>query len=158
MITNIPAQLIVLVSAMLPIIELRGSIPLGIEVYQLGIAQTVFFSIIGNIIPVIAIMYIFEPVANFLMKHSKFFKRFFEKLFEKTRTKYIEKHEKWGELALIVFVAIPLPVTGGWTGALAAWLFGLPKKRSIFTIFIGLCIAAFIVTILTVGLGTLLRN
>jgi len=74
-----------------------------------------------------------------------------QKLFERTRRKLNGRVEKYGYWALTLFVAIPLPVTGAWTGTLAAFVFGLPKKASFIAIFIGVCISATIVTLVTLG-------
>ena len=146
-------ELIVFITAMLPIAELRGALPLALEVYGFSIPKAVLLSIIGNIIPVFFILWWINPVSIFLSKHSPLFKRFFYWLFERTRRKYLEKHQRVGDLALILFVAIPLPVTGAWTGALAAWLFGIKTKNALFSIFIGLIIAAIIVTSITLGIS-----
>lgn len=78
-------------------------------------------------------------------------KKFFNWLFNRTRKKTQAKIEKYGSLALILFVAIPLPYTGAWTGSLAAWLFGIPFKKSILNIFIGILIAGIIVTVTTLS-------
>ena len=78
-----------------------------------------------------------------------FFDKFFTFLFERTRRKHSKKFEKWGALALITFVAIPLPITGGWSGALAAFVFGIPFKKALPLIFSGVIIAGVIVTGLT---------
>jgi uncharacterized membrane protein len=148
-------EIITIVTAMTPIGELRASLPLALTVFEFSVWKAVGLSLLGNIIPVIAIVTIFGPVSQFLRKHSKLFDRFFDALFDRTRSKFLKKHQTSELIALLLFVAVPLPVTGGWTGALAAWLFGIPKKKSIPTIFAGLCIAACIVTILTIGIGAL---
>ncbi len=137
--------------AMLPIAELRGAIPAGIGGWGLDWWVAAPLAIIGNMIPVFFILWWIEPVSKWLRKHFAFFDRFFEWLFERTRKKFYNKYEKWGNLALIVFVAIPLPVTGAWTGSLAAFLFGIPFKKALPLITVGVIIASIIVTLLTVG-------
>ena len=91
-----------------------------------------------------------NPVEKWLRKW-KFWNHLLDKIFEHTRKKTKKSIEKWESLALIIFVAIPLPVTGAWTGSLAAYLFGLDFKKSLLCIFIGICIAAFIVSIATIA-------
>ena len=86
------------------------------------------------------------------MSHSKLMNKFLNWLFERTRKKTKDKIEKYGDLALIIFVAIPLPNTGAWTGTLAAWLFGIPTNRALINIFYGVLIAGVIVTVITSGL------
>ncbi|MEA2098092.1 MAG: small multi-drug export protein [Patescibacteria group bacterium] len=148
---NISPELATLIISMLPISELRGAIPLAIGVYHLNPIETYFLAIIGNIIPVVFILKFIDPISKFLMSKSKFFNKFFTHLFERTRKKHNDKFEKWGALALITFVAIPLPITGGWSGALAAFVFGIPFKRALPLIFFGIMIAGVIVTGLSLG-------
>ena len=124
---------------------------MAIGVYHLSPTTAYFLSIIGNIIPVIFILWLIEPVSGFLMKRIKLCRRFFAWLFGRTRANHNHKFEKWGALALITFVAIPLPMTGGWSGALAAFVFGIPFKKSLLLIFAGIMIAGVIVTAMSLG-------
>lgn len=140
-------------TAMTPIGELRASIPLGFGIYKLDIYSTVIFSIIGNIIPAIIIIYTLEPISKFLMKKFKLADRFFTWLFNRTRKKYYKKFEKYSGFALATFVGIPLPVTGAWTGAIIAFVFGIPPKKAILDVFLGILMAAAIVTIVFKTIG-----
>ena len=142
-----PQWLVVIVSAM-PVSELRGAIPIGI---MLGVAPVKVFilAIIGNLIPVLPLLYFMEPVSEKLRKFP-LFKKFFDWLFERTRKKS-EVIEKYELLGLIIFVAIPLPMTGAWTGCIAASLLKLEKKLSFFAVSAGVSIAAVIVTIITLS-------
>jgi len=148
---NFPPELATFIISMLPVSELRGAIPVAIGVYNLDPIQAYFLAIIGNIIPVVFILKYIDPISEYLMSRSKFFNKFFTYLFERTRRKHNGKFEKWGALALITFVAIPLPVTGGWSGALAAFVFGIPFKKALPLIFLGIMIAGVIVTGLSLG-------
>ena len=149
--SQIPPETATVIIAMLPVSKLRGAIPMAIGVYHLPPATAYFLSIIGNIIPVIFILWLIEPVSKFLMKRIKLCRRFFTWLFERTRANHNHKFEKWGSLALITFVAIPLPMTGGWSGALAAFVFGVPFKKALPLIFLGIMIAGVIVTAMSLG-------
>ncbi len=148
---DFPPEVAVFVISMLPISELRGAIPAG-HAWELVWWQTALIAIVGNMIPVIFILWFIEPVSKFLRKYSKTLDKFFIWLFERTRKKFYKKHERWGDAALILFVAIPLPVTGAWTGSLAAWLFGIEYKKALPLITIGVIIAATIVTLLSLGI------
>ncbi|MFH1186892.1 MAG: small multi-drug export protein [Candidatus Levyibacteriota bacterium] len=141
----------VFISAMLPISELRGALPLALLHYKLPLITAFLISVIGNMIPVIFIAYLLGPVQKFLSAHSRLFHWFFQKLFTRTRSKHSKKFEAMEEIALVSFVAIPLPITGGWSGALAAFVFGIPPKKSIPLIFLGVLIAGVIVSVLTLG-------
>lgn len=135
----------VVLLSMLPISELRGAIPLALGVYKLNPYTVIPVIIASNFLPVPFILKFLEPVEAFL-RRWKFWANIMDKIFERTRNKTKKSIEKWEGLALILFVAIPLPVTGAWTGSLAAYLFGLDFKKSLLFIFIGILIAGAIVT------------
>ena len=145
---NLPPQWLVVIVSAMPVSELRGAIPIGI---MLGLTPLRVFilAILGNLIPVLPLLYFLDPVSARLRKFP-IFKKFFDWLFERTRkkSKVIEKYELLG---LIIFVAIPLPMTGAWTGCVAASLLKLKKKLSFFAVAIGVTIAAVIVTIITLS-------
>ena len=90
-------------------------------------------------------------MSKYLSSRSKLFARFLEWLFDRTRKKYEKRFMIWKELALLLFVAIPFPGTGGWTGALCAYLFGIPYKRAIPVISLGIFLAGIITTLCTIG-------
>jgi uncharacterized membrane protein len=141
----------------LPIVELRGAVPVGHILYETRqldtpakIKQSVLIylvAVVGNMLPVPFILLLLGPVSNVLMRF-KAGKSMIDWLFERTRRKSanIEKYE---ELGLTVFVAIPLPVTGAWTGAMAAFLMGLPFWKSMLFTLLGVMIAGVIMTILS---------
>ena len=131
--------------SLLPIVELRGAIPVGHILAQdpdpstrLGredwarAGRIYLLAVLGNMIPVPFILWLLGPVSRLCMKVPPG-KRFFEWLFARTRKKTagIEKYEFFG---LTVFVAIPLPVTGAWTGAMAGWLMGLKTGEACLSI------------------------
>lgn len=99
-------------------------------------------------LPIPFIILLLEPVTNVLRKWS-YGDRFVEWLFTRTRRKgkNIEKYELWG---LVAFVAIPLPVTGAWTGSMAGHLFGLKWYKTLLACFIGVCIAGVIMSLLSI--------
>lgn len=145
---GLPEELIVLIVAGLPISELRGAIPIGV-VLGLPLARILFLSIIGNLIPVIPLLMFLEPVSSKL-RQFRLWSRFFKWLFDRTekRAKIVQRYEALG---LILFVAIPLPVTGAWTGCVAASLFKIKFRYAFFAIACGVLIAAAIVTTLTLA-------
>jgi uncharacterized membrane protein len=145
----------VFLTALTPIGELRASIPLGLTVFHQPIWIVFIVSVIGNIIPPMFILWLFPKFAKWSMEKSKFMNKFLNWLFERTRKKAKDKIEKYGDIALIIFVAIPLPNTGAWTGALAAWLFGIPFKKAVLNIFYGVLIAGVVVTIITIGIKSI---
>jgi uncharacterized membrane protein len=146
LLVTIPKDLKVFVMAMLPIIELRGALPYAVCVQpQIWIPKAYLLAVIGNLVPVIPILFLLEPVSTYL-RRVPILDRFLTWLFERTRRrgKLIEKYEAIG---LTMFVAIPLPVTGAWTGALAAFIFGIRRRWAIPCIALGVMIAGVIVLV-----------
>lgn len=135
--------------AMTPIGELRAALPVALTVYHLDWKVAYLISVIGNIIPPIIILLALGPIANWLSKKVVFFQKFFNWLFERTRRKYNGKIKKTELAGLTTFVAIPLPITGGWTGSLIAFLSGIPFKLAFPPIAAGVIIAGIIVLIAT---------
>lgn len=144
---NVSDEVRVFLLAMLPIFELRGSIPMGIHYYHLPYWKVIPLSLAGNMIPIFFILLFFDFVTKLCFKF-KFTRKILEAVFRRTRSK-TEVIEKYEEVGLMIFVAIPLPVTGAWTGSLAAYLMGLSFWKSILFIFIGVCIASVVVSFLT---------
>ncbi len=139
-----------------PILELRGAIPVAISVYHLHPISAFLFSVIGNLIPVVLILWLIEPVSNFLSKKSKLINSFFKWLFNHTRSNHQKKFEIYKEFALVLFVAIPLPFTGGYTGAIAAFVFGIKKWVALPLIFLGIIIAGVFVTLINLSIISLI--
>ncbi len=130
-----------------PISELRGAIPVAIIGFHFPWYYAFLLAIVGNLLPVPFILLFLDTLSRLLSKIG-IFKRMLQWLFEHTRRrgKIIKRYERIG---LILFVAIPLPVTGAWTGSLAAVLFGLKFKHAFLSIFAGIVIAGIIVTCAT---------
>lgn len=140
-------HVIVLIISMLPIIELRGSIPVAILLFKIPWPEAVFLSVIGNMIPIPLVLLLMDWFFKLISKVNAG-ARFTQWLFARTRRKG-KSIEKYEEIGLAVFVGIPLPGTGGWTGAFAANIFGLKFWKSLLFILIGVLMAATIVTPLT---------
>lgn len=150
---SIPSWLATIALSALPILELRGAIPIAIGVYGIGPVEAYLLAVLGNLLPVIPLLLFLEPVSNFL-RRFKIGDVFFTWLFTRTHQKHSENMEKYGILALTLFVAIPLPVTGAWTGCAAAFVFGIKFRHALPAIFTGVLIAGLIVTLLTLaGMG-----
>jgi len=111
-------------------------------------------AIIGNMLPVPFILLFFHYVEKWL-RNYRFWTNLMGWLFSKTRKRADAKIRRYEHLGLLLFVAIPLPFTGAWTGALIAYLFNLKFTKSLITIFIGVVIAAFIMITLTLTFGNI---
>lgn len=142
-------ELLVFLIAMSPLVELRGAIPIAITVYHFTWFKAFIISVIGNSLIILPVMFFLEYLSDWLMEHFNFFNRFFNWLFAKTRQKINKSYITYRNLALLVFVAIPLPTTGAWTGTVAAYLLGISKKEAFIYITGGVIIAGIIITIMT---------
>jgi uncharacterized membrane protein len=143
-----PEELLeVILIAASPIAELRLAIPLAINTFHFPWYYALPIAIIGNLLPVPFIL-LFLDAATRLLSRVALFKRMLDWLFERTRRRgrLIERYKRIG---LVLFVAIPLPVTGAWTGSLAAVILGLGFKHAFLSIFVGITIAGIIVTCLS---------
>ncbi len=155
-VASMPHELAVFLLSMIPVTELRAAIPIGIEVYRLPWWEVGCIAIIGNIIPAFFILWIIPKIYDWLLKQPIIGNLLIRRI-EKVRVSFGEKYSKYGAIALIIFIGIPLPMTGAWTGSLVAFLFNIPFKKSIFYIFLGVCIAATVVIPITLFAGGALR-
>ena len=143
---GLPDELVVMVISAMPVVELRGAIPVG-HLFKMNPWLVYFLAVVGNMIPVPLILLFLKPVSEFLMRFP-LGKKFFDWLFARTRRKSADI-EKYETLGLAIFVAIPLPATGGWTGALAAFLMGMKFHHAMWSILLGVMIAGVIMTVLS---------
>lgn len=135
-------EAIVFIISMIPILELRGALLVAGPILGVPVAKAIPICVIGNIIPVPFILLLITPIFNWL-KGTKTFKPMVTRLENKAMSKSdkIEKYEFWG---LVLFVGIPLPGTGAWTGSLIAALLGIKFKKAFPAVIIGICMATVI--------------
>lgn len=136
------SELTVFLVALLPVIELRGSIPLGLALGMTPVS-VYFFSLLGSMFPLVPWYYLIKPVFS-RFKNTRIFRTSADWFYQRTMTKnrQIKKYGLWG---LLVFVALPLPGTGGWTGITLASFMGLKVIPAVLAIFIGLALSGLIV-------------
>ncbi|MBN1913439.1 MAG: small multi-drug export protein [Candidatus Omnitrophica bacterium] len=142
---NIPREYVVMIVGALPISELRGAIPLALS-FGMSVKKAFILSVIGNTLPVIPALFLLEPVSGWL-RRFKIWARFFDWLFERTK-KRADTVQKYEAIGLALFVAIPLPVTGAWTGIVAASLFKIRFRYAFLSILAGVVVAGIIVSVL----------
>lgn len=135
---------------MVPVLELRVSIPVGCSL-GLSAWQCAFAAIIGNMIPVPFIILFIRKVFDFLRRHWASLSRLVDRLEAKAEKKK-PLVQKYAILGLTLLVAIPLPGTGAWTGALVAAMLDIRLKRAVPCILLGVVIAAIIVTMISYGI------
>lgn len=141
---------IVLVLAMFPIFELRGSLPIALLYYQMPLWKAFLLSVVGNMLPIIPIILLTGPLSRFLSARSKLCHRFFTWMFERSKRKGADLVEKYEALGLAMFVAVPLPATGAWTGAFIAFLLNIRIRRAFPAIFLGVLGAGIIVSLICI--------
>jgi len=141
---------VTLLAAALPVSELRGAIPLAIGVYGYDPGQAYLLAVLGNLLPVVPLLLFLGPVSDWLRRFT-FWDKFFTWLFSRTRRKYIREHESFSLTALALFVAVPLPVTGAWTGCAIAFLVGFRFWPAFVAISAGVLLAGVIVTATVLG-------
>lgn len=143
--SGIPKEYVIMIIGALPISELRGAIPLALS-FGMSLQKAFWLSVLGNAIPVMPILFFLKPVSDYLNRFKPF-EHFFNWLFTRTRKK-IDTIQKYEALGLAIFVAIPLPMTGAWTGAIAASLLRMKFRYAFLSILAGIVIAGIIVSVL----------
>ena len=142
--------------SMVPVIELRGAIPIATEVHELNFWIAIAVSIIGNMVPVPFIIVFIRKIFDWMRKHMPKLNGVVTRVEQKAEKHKatVLKYEFWG---LLVLVAIPLPGTGAWTGALVAAMLDMQLKRAVPAIFLGVVGAAAIVSFVTFAVPMLLH-
>ncbi len=145
-----------IILTLMPITELRAGLPVAI-IYSIEQSIPIWlifsFIVLLNILLIFFIFYFLDHLHHIFLKwkvYKKLFEKYVEK-FQKKVDKFENKYETLGFLALVLFVAVPLPGTGAWTGCLLSWLVGLNRKRSVLAISIGVIIAGLFILFGTLG-------
>lgn len=149
---KIPAELTAFVISLFPILELRGGM-IAARLLEIPFLKAFSICYIGNMLPIPFIILFIKKIFEFLRRFP-FFEKIITKLEAKTERnrQKVLRYKSWG---LLIFVAIPLPGTGGWTGALMAALLGIDMKRSLPIIALGVFIAGIIMSLVTYGIFTM---
>lgn len=139
--------------SMVPVIELRGAIPVGVGL-GLSVPAAFLIALLGNMLPVPFIILFIRKIFEWLKSKFPKLRSALEKLENKTKIK-AEKAKKYKFFGLLLFVAIPLPGTGAWTGAFIAALLDMRIKDAVPSIALGVLIAGIIISVLTYGVSSL---
>ena len=137
--------------AALPVTELRAALPVAIAVYHLPVWLAFLAAILGNALPVFLIYGFLPPILRYLQTHGGCVHRWICRYLDFLDHRHRGAYERWGSMALAVFVAIPLPGTGVWTASVLAVLFGVRKRYGIPAILVGMVGAGLMVLALTQG-------
>jgi len=151
---DLPMEAQVMILSALPVTELRATIPIAIG---LGMEPMIalFYALLGNFIPVIPLLLWLPGVINLLNKydHSR---KLVQWVFSRTRANST-KLQKYKALGLMLIVSVPLPLTGVWSGSIAAFLFGIPFRMALPAITLGAIIAGILVTLASMGFYTIAK-
>lgn len=146
---DLGAYFVTLIVSMIPVIELRGAIPLGVG---LGLSHfdAMWVSMLGNMLPVPFIILFIRPIFKWMTRKSEKLGRVVEKLEARAEGKWDKVH-KYQFFGLAIFVGIPLPGTGAWTGALIAAVMDMRMRSALPSIALGVVMAGLLVTGITYG-------
>lgn len=147
------AELTTVAVAASPFFELRGAIPLAIFAFGMPAIKAYLLGVLGSSLPVLPLLFFWNFLYEKTVHRFYHLNRFFNWLFLRTRVKHANHFALWHDLALFVFVAIPLPLTGAWSGTIAAFVFGIPMKQAALSIVAGNVISGFIVLLLSKGIS-----
>ena len=132
---------VALISA-LPIVELRGGVPFGRLVLEMGSLSTWVWAVVGNLAPLPLVFWLLGVVDRYCTLHRlAWLRRVLDRLYAHTRRRHSARFVRLRDVALLVVVSIPLPLTGGWSGVLAAYVFGVPIRRATWLIATGVAVA-----------------
>ena len=148
LVSSFPPELGVFFLSMLPVTELRAAIPIGLQIYHLPVITTWILAVVGNLVPTAIILYVMPRIHEIVMRY-KIFGTMVTKQLEKAEKKFHKHYTTYGKIALVLFVGIPLPLTGAWTGSLAAFVFNIRFKEAFPLIALGVALSATIVTVIT---------
>ncbi|NLM97156.1 MAG: small multi-drug export protein [Halanaerobiaceae bacterium] len=140
-------EMAVFLVSTLPVVELRGAIPLAIGL-DMNPWKAYWLAVLGNMLPVVPLLLFLVPVRKYLREHSEIMDKFFSWL-EKRALDKGDKVERYGAIGLMLFTAIPLPTTGAWTASLLAVLFRIKFRYAFPAILMGVLLAGIIMIILS---------
>lgn len=142
--------------AALPVSEIRGALPYGVLVRKLPFSWVVVVSFIFNLLPFFLVMFALSFFLKLLLRWE-WFNNFWSKYITRAQNQF-KNYEKWGKWGIMLFVGIPLPFTGVWTGSIVCFIAGLSWKESLPFVLGGLAIATFLVSLAVLGGNYLLTG
>lgn len=145
---SLPPFLQVFVIGLIPIIELRGAIPFGVFVLKMNLPDTIFWAVAGNMVPNALILYLMPIMEEWARQKFNFVDKFLVKLHDN----HAENFKKTGMVFLVLFIGVPIPGSGSYTGCLLAYLFGLSFRRGLVVVTLGVLVAACVVSAAVFGL------
>ena len=146
-----PHELIVILTAMTPVGELRAAIPLALLTYDMPWPQAYVLAVIGNVLPMPAVLLALRTVGARIERQEHVVARLLRWRTRRVEQAWGDRIRQWGFAGIVLIVAIPLPLTGAWTGTLAVWAMDVPARRGLPAIAVGVAVAGAVVTALTLA-------
>lgn len=151
--SSFPPELATFLIGMTPVGEIRLAMPIAVLAYKLPIWEAFFWAVLGNMVPVTIILAFAKHFHVWIHKRAGWFATTWVKTLDRAQHKFAGDYQKYGLIGLAIFVGIPLPMTGAWTGALAAFIFALPFGKSWLSILVGVIISGLATLLITLGAG-----
>lgn len=151
--SSFPPELATMLMGATPIGEIRLALPVAVLAYKLPIWEAFFWSVLGNMIPVTIFLVFAKYFHIWIHKRAGWFASTWVKTLDRAQHKFAGDYQKYGLIGLAIFVGIPLPGTGAWTGALAAFILALPFWKSWLSILVGVIISGGLTLLITLGAG-----
>lgn len=149
--SSFPPEIATILMAMTPVGELRLAIPVAVLALHLPVWKAVLLVIIGNSIPPLIILLFAKRFHDYVDKKTGVVSKGWLKTLHRAQEKFSGDYQKYGLIGLMIFIGVPLPGTGAWTGALAAFVFGIPFRKSWPYVLGGIIISAILTLLVTVG-------
>ncbi|OGH95083.1 MAG: hypothetical protein A2538_04055 [Candidatus Magasanikbacteria bacterium RIFOXYD2_FULL_41_14] len=149
--SQFPPELATFLLAMTPLGELRLALPVGILAYKLPVWEVYLLAVAGNVVPAFLIAANAKHFHDWVNKRAGSWGKDWADYLAGVQKKFEGPHQKYGLWGLVVFIGIPLPMTGAWSGALTAFIFGIPFKKSWPYILLGIAISGVLTLLITVG-------
>lgn len=141
-------EIVTIILGAMPVLEIRGAITLAVFEFGFSLPKAFFLGALGNALPVVPTLFVLRKFAEFMMRRWYFFNRLMVWLFERFQKRHRGHFDgrKWRFAALFVFVALPLPFTGMWSGIIASYVLGIPFWKSVSAICLGIIASGLIVS------------
>lgn len=148
---DLPAPLVVAIMAMVPVVEMQAAFPVALGVYKFPMSVAYPLIVLSNMVPAVVVLFGWDKIIRLLEQHFPKFHAFMVRYHDRLHTRWEDKIDRYGPIAVFLFVAIPGPFSGVWSGSMIAWIFSIHKKPAFLSIFLGVLVAAAIVASITTG-------
>lgn len=146
-----PPVLVVAIMTIVPVVEMQAAFPVALGVYKLPVSVAYPVIVLANMVPSLVVLFGWDAIIRLLEKHFPKFHAFMVRYHDRLHTRWEDKIDRYGPIAVFLFVAVPGPFSGVWSGSMIAWIFGIHKKPALISIFLGVLVAAAFVAGITTG-------